>query len=50
MLVREKMILTIFKVPLALRAEPELQGRVIHFRPSADCAFMLGNTCRILRM
>ena len=50
MLVREQMILTVFKIALALRAEPELQCGVIQLRTSANGAFMFGHTIVCLRM
>lgn len=39
------MLLTVFIISLTLRTEPKLQFRMIHFRPSADCTFMFGNSC-----
>lgn len=39
-----QMFLTVLIVPIALRAEPKLHLRAVHFRPAADGTFMLGDT------
>ena len=44
MRMRIQMFLTIFIIPVALRAEPKLHIRTIHLSPTADCTFMLGYT------
>ena len=43
MLVREKMVLAVFIVSVAFRAEPELQHIVVELGPAAHRAAMLGN-------
>ena len=44
MRVRIEMFLTILIVSVALRAEPELHLRAVHFGSAADRALMLGDT------
>ena len=38
MLVREQMILAVFVIPVAFRAETELQARIVKLSPPAHCA------------
>ena len=37
MLVREQMVLAVFVIPVAFRAETELQARIVKLRPPAHC-------------
>ena len=37
----KQMLLAIFVIPFAFRAEAEFQCRIIQFRPAADGTFML---------
>ena len=50
MLVREQMVLAVFIIALAFRAETELQIIPILLRPPADGAFMFGNALRLAHL
>ena len=45
MFVGKQMILAIFIIAIALRAEPELQIRIIQLRPAAYRTAMFGDHC-----
>lgn len=44
MLMCKQMILTVFIITVTFGTETEFQSRIILFRSSANCAFMLGHT------
>ena len=48
MLMGIQMMLTVFIISITFGAETEFQRGIILFRPAADSAFMLGNSCRRL--
>ena len=48
MLMGIQMMLTVFIISITFGAETEFQRGIILFRPAADGAFMLGNSCRRL--